>query len=127
MGAHGVVLSVTQERANPVLQLYLFRNGRYWRSFYTDLRTEALIASVTSGEHCAFVFGPEEHEDHRLEQMERDIALRSLDLSAGLLLTVLVPRPTAFADHRRPELRLQGHLPWRGAAQSGSKSGVDTG
>ena len=67
-----------------VLQLYLFRNGRYWQSFYTELRPETLMASIASGEHCAFVFGPEEREDPRLEQMERDLALQALDLSAEL-------------------------------------------
>ncbi|WP_434300361.1 phospholipid carrier-dependent glycosyltransferase [Corallococcus exiguus] len=67
-----------------VLQLYLFRNGRYWQSFYTELRPETLVASIASGEYCAFVFGPEEREDPRLVQMERDIALQALDLSAEL-------------------------------------------
>lgn len=67
-----------------ILQLHLFRNGRYWQSFYTALHPEALRASIRSGEYCAFVLGPQEHEDERLEQMERDLEMRAMDLSAGL-------------------------------------------
>ncbi|WP_375770441.1 glycosyltransferase family 39 protein [Archangium gephyra] len=67
-----------------VLQLYLLRNGRYWQSFYTALHPEALEASITSGEHCAFVLGPEEHEDPRLAQLERQLELHAVELSAGL-------------------------------------------
>jgi len=67
-----------------VLQLYLFRNGRYWQSFYTALRPEALRASIELGEHCAFVLGPREREEPRLEQLEREIELHAMELSAGL-------------------------------------------
>jgi 4-amino-4-deoxy-L-arabinose transferase-like glycosyltransferase len=67
-----------------VLQLYLFRHGRYWQSFYTALRPEVLRVGLESGEHCAFVLGPREREEQRLEQLARDIELHALELSAGL-------------------------------------------
>lgn len=67
-----------------VLQLYLFRNGRYWRSYYTDLRPAKIEERVESGDLCGLVIGPEDRRDPGVLEVEHAVAGRMIDLSARL-------------------------------------------
>jgi hypothetical protein len=67
-----------------ILQFYLYRNGRYWQSYFTALRPAAIEERIDSGDICGLVIGPKDRQDPGVAELERSVAGRFIDLSARL-------------------------------------------